>query len=81
MRAHWRVAHGLHVASAQLPDEGELPSLDGATGLAQISAADAGRAPRECGPGRRLDLYLHQLAAPASLPPRLVRQICWPVGS
>ncbi len=32
MRAHWRVAHGLHVASAQLPDEGELPPLDGATG-------------------------------------------------
>jgi thiol-disulfide isomerase/thioredoxin len=32
MTAHWRAPAGLHVASAQLPDEGELPSLDGATG-------------------------------------------------
>ena len=32
MAAHWRAPAGLHVASAQLPDEGELPSLDGATG-------------------------------------------------
>jgi thiol-disulfide isomerase/thioredoxin len=29
---HWRAPAGLHVASARLPDEGELPSLDGATG-------------------------------------------------
>jgi thiol-disulfide isomerase/thioredoxin len=32
MAAFWRAPAGLHVASAQLPDEGELPSLDGATG-------------------------------------------------
>ena len=32
MNAHWRAAAGLHVASARLPDEGELPSLHGATG-------------------------------------------------
>jgi thiol-disulfide isomerase/thioredoxin len=32
MTAHWRTPAGLHVRSAQLPDEGELPSLDGATG-------------------------------------------------
>jgi thiol-disulfide isomerase/thioredoxin len=32
MNAHWRAPAGLHVASARLPDEGELPSLDGATG-------------------------------------------------
>jgi thiol-disulfide isomerase/thioredoxin len=32
MTAHWRAPAGLHVASARLPDEGELPSLDGATG-------------------------------------------------
>ena len=32
MTAHWRVPAGLHTASAQLPDEGELPSLDGASG-------------------------------------------------
>jgi hypothetical protein len=30
--ARWRAPAGLHVASARLPDEGELPSLDGATG-------------------------------------------------
>jgi thiol-disulfide isomerase/thioredoxin len=32
MEAQLRVPAGLHVASARLPDEGELPSLDGATG-------------------------------------------------
>jgi thiol-disulfide isomerase/thioredoxin len=32
MTAHWRAPAGLHVASAKLPVEGELPSLDGATG-------------------------------------------------
>ena len=32
MGAHWRAPAGLHVASAQLPVEGELPSFDGATG-------------------------------------------------
>jgi thiol-disulfide isomerase/thioredoxin len=30
--AEWRAPAGLHVASARLPDEGQLPSLDGATG-------------------------------------------------
>ena len=32
MTAPWRAPAGLHVASARLPDEGELPSLAGATG-------------------------------------------------
>ena len=32
MKPHWPVPAGLHTASAQLPVEGELPSLDGATG-------------------------------------------------
>ena len=32
MTPFWRVPAGLHVASAGLPVEGELPSLDGATG-------------------------------------------------
>ena len=32
MTAHWRAPAGLHVASARLPDEGELPSFEGATG-------------------------------------------------
>jgi thiol-disulfide isomerase/thioredoxin len=32
MNAHWRTPAGLHTTSARLPDEGELPSLDGATG-------------------------------------------------
>jgi thiol-disulfide isomerase/thioredoxin len=31
MAAHWRAPAGLHVESARLPDEGGLPSLDGAT--------------------------------------------------
>ena len=32
MNTHWRAPAGLHVASARLPHEGELPSFDGATG-------------------------------------------------
>jgi thiol-disulfide isomerase/thioredoxin len=32
MEARWRTPAGLHLAAARLPDEGELPSLDGATG-------------------------------------------------
>ena len=32
LEAHWRAPAGLHVASARLPVEGELPSFDGATG-------------------------------------------------
>ena len=32
MEAHWRVPAGLHAASVRLPFEGELHSLDGATG-------------------------------------------------
>ena len=32
MAALWRAPAGLHVASARLPDEGELASFDGATG-------------------------------------------------
>jgi thiol-disulfide isomerase/thioredoxin len=32
MTAFWRTPAGLHFASAQLPDEGELASFDGATG-------------------------------------------------
>jgi thiol-disulfide isomerase/thioredoxin len=32
MTAFWRAPAGLHLVSARLPDEGELPSFDGATG-------------------------------------------------
>ena len=32
MTAHWPVPAGLHRAAVRLPVEGELPSLDGATG-------------------------------------------------
>ncbi len=32
MAAFWRAPAGLHPAAARLPDEGELPSFDGATG-------------------------------------------------
>ena len=31
MTAHWPMPAGLHRASIRLPDEGELPSFDGAT--------------------------------------------------
>ena len=43
--------------------------------MAQFAAADVGRLAREGGPSRLLDLYLHQLAAAASLPLRLGREI------
>jgi thiol-disulfide isomerase/thioredoxin len=32
LKAHWRAPAGLHANAARLPVEGELPSLDGATG-------------------------------------------------
>src|SRR5215468_5841373 len=32
MNLNWRAPAGLHTATARLPVEGELPSLDGATG-------------------------------------------------
>ena len=32
MTAFWRAPAGLHLTSARLPDEGELPSFDRATG-------------------------------------------------
>ena len=43
MTAHWPTPAGLHTASAQLPVEGELPSLGGATGWLNsppLTAAD-----------------------------------------
>ena len=39
MAAHWRAPAGLHTAAAQLPTEGELPSLAGATGWLNSAAA------------------------------------------
>ena len=32
MASHWRAPAGQHAGSARLPDEGELPSLDGVAG-------------------------------------------------
>ena len=78
MGARWRIPAGLHSASIRLPVEGELPSFGGRDRVAQFAAADAGRAAREGRPGRLLDLYLHQLATPASLCPRLGREILRP---
>ena len=42
MAAHWRAPAGLHVASARLPDEGELPSFEGATGWLNSPPLTAG---------------------------------------
>ena len=43
--------------------------------MAKLAAVDAGRLARKSRPGRRLDVHLHQLAAHASLCPRLGREI------
>jgi pimeloyl-ACP methyl ester carboxylesterase len=43
--------------------------------LAELTAADAGWPAREGGPGRLLDLHLHQLAPPASVCPGVGREI------
>ena len=53
----------------------ELPSLDGATGWLNSAPLTAERAAGKGGRARRLDLYLHQLAAHAYLCPRLGREI------
>jgi hypothetical protein len=46
MNVHWLTPAGLHTASARLPVEGRLPSFGGATRVAQLAAADAGRRAR-----------------------------------
>ena len=43
MTARWRAPAGLHVASARLPDEGELPSLDGVYQLIRQPGPITGR--------------------------------------
>ena len=77
MGTNWRMPTGLHTSAPRLPVEGELPSFDGATGWL-IVAADPSRPGRESRPGQLLDLYLHQLATPAPLPPGLGREILRP---
>ena len=62
-------------ARVQLPIEGELPSLGGATGWLNSPPLTRGRLARKGRAGRRLDLYLHQLAAHAPLRPRVGREI------
>ena len=46
--------------------------------MAEFAAADAGGPARQGRPGQFLDLHLHQLAAPASICPRLGREIQGP---
>ena len=46
--------------------------------MAEFAASDAGGAARQGRSGQFLDLHLHQLAAPASLCPRLGREIQGP---
>ena len=43
MTAHWLTPAGLHTASPRLPDEGGLPSLDGATGWLNSAPWTAGK--------------------------------------
>ena len=62
-------------AAVQLPIEGELPSLGGATGWLNSQPLTAAGLRGKVVLDRRLDLYLHQLAAHASLCPRVGREI------
>ena len=68
------IAHRLAGDDAVLPVEGRLASFDGATGLAQLGAADARGPARPGRPRRLLDLHLRQLAPDAALPPGLGRR-------
>src|SRR5262249_4391319 len=67
-------AHGIGLAAGG----GRAAPLGVCGGLPNRPAANTGRPAREGGPGRLLDLHLHQLAAPASLPPRLGGQVLRP---
>ena len=58
--------------------QNELASLDARERMAEFAAADAGGSARQGRSGQFLDLHLHQLAAPASLCPRLGREIQGP---
>ena len=62
-------------AKARPAVEGELASLGSAHRVAQLAAVDGSRPARKSRPHRLLDLHLHQLASPASLCPRLGREI------
>ena len=76
-RANQLVRSATHPA-AELPVEGHLPGFDGATGWLNSRATDRGRPARPRRAGQLLDLHLHQLAADASLCPRLGRQVQGP---
>ena len=69
------IAHRLAGDDDVLPDEGHLPSFDGATRLAQLGAADARGAPRARRARRLLDLHLRQLAADRAVRPGLGREV------
>ena len=75
LQAWWRTLFP-HVSFAtQFAIGSELASLARADAMAQFAAADSGGSARKGRPGRFLDLHLHQLAAHASLRPRLGREI------
>ena len=62
-------------ASVHYPLKGSCPSLGGATGWLNSPPLRAVRPTRESRPHQHLDLYLHQLAAPAAVCPRVGREI------
>ena len=63
MTEHWLAPAGLHTASARLPGRGQAALFRRRDRVAQLAAADAGRAARQGRPRQLLDLHLHQLAA------------------
>ena len=69
------IAHRLAGDAVALPVEGHLASFDGRDRLAQLRAADAGRAARTGRPRRLLDVHVRQLAADAALRPGLGREV------
>ena len=69
------LAHRLAGDQQVLPVEGRLASFDGADGLAELGAADAGRPARARRPRRLLDLHVRQLAAHRSRTCGLGREV------
>ena len=74
MKPHWPAPAGLHTASARLPVEGEPPSVSGATGWLNSPPLTAADLRGKVVLVELLDLYLHQLAPPASVCPGVGRE-------
>ena len=77
-RANQLLRTTTHPAAVQLPVDGSMPSLDGATGWLNSPPLTAAGLRGQRRADRFLDLHLHQLAAHASLRPRLGRKYAGP---